>query len=86
MTIKIDKKTIRQDRILRICMKTGIPLSILALISLWVGQYAGSPALGKVFVISVILAIPIGLLYNIRFMMLSIREVRRQQAQQRQSD
>lgn len=86
MTIKIDKKTIRQDRILRICMKTGIPLSILALISLWGGQYAGSPALGKVFVISVILAIPIGLLYNIRFMMLSIREVRRQQAQQRQSD
>ncbi|MFN3879903.1 MAG: hypothetical protein ACK4L8_00555 [Nitrincola lacisaponensis] len=86
MTIKIDKKAIRQDRILRICMKTGIPLSVLALISLWVGQYAGSLALGKVFVVSVFFAIPIGLLYNVRFMMLSIREVRRQQAEQRQSD
>ncbi|KGK42398.1 hypothetical protein LH51_07730 [Nitrincola sp. A-D6] len=82
MTIKIDKKIIRQDAFLRICMKTGIPLSIIAVISLWTGQYAGSAALGMLFIVSASLAIVIGLAYNIRFVMLSIREAKRQQAEQ----
>lgn len=82
MTIKVDKKMIRQDPFLRICMKTGIPLSILAVISLWIGQYAGSMALGMVFIFSTALAIVIGLAYNIRFVMLSIRDVKRQQAEE----
>lgn len=82
MTIKVDKKMIRQDPFLRICMKTGIPLSILAVISLWIGQYAGSLALGMVFIFSTALAIVIGLAYNIRFVMLSIRDVKRQQAEE----
>ncbi|WP_417581171.1 hypothetical protein [Nitrincola sp.] len=82
MTIIVDKKVIRQDPFLRICMKTGIPLSIMAVISLWIGQYAGSMALGMLFVFSTALAIVIGLAYNIRFVMLSIREVKRQQAEE----
>ena len=80
MTIIIDKKSIRRDKLLRFCMFTGIPLSILAVISLWIGQYAGSPALGMVFVISAALAVTIGLVYNVRFVILSIREVKRQQS------
>jgi hypothetical protein len=82
MTIKVDKKMIRQDPFLRICMKTGIPLTILAVISLWVGQYAGSMALGMVFIFSTAMAVVIGLAYNIRFVMLSIRDVKRQQAEE----
>ncbi|TVQ66635.1 MAG: hypothetical protein EA373_13165 [Oceanospirillales bacterium] len=61
-------------------MFSGIPLSILAVISLWIGQYAGSPILGMVFVISAALAVTIGLVYNVRFVILSIREVKRQQS------
>ncbi len=83
MTIKIDKKSIRRDKLLRFCMYTGIPLSILAVISLWVGQYAGSTMLGRVFVLSAALAVVIGLVYNVRFMILSIREIKKQQADQR---
>ena len=82
MTIKVDKKMIRQDPFLRICMKTGIPLSIIAVISLWTGQYAGSAALGMLFIFSAALAIVIGLAYNVRFVMLSIRDVKRQQAEE----
>lgn len=84
MTITLDKKSIRRDKLLRFCMYTGIPLSILAVIALWIGQYAGSPFLGKVFVISAALAVVIGLIYNVRFVILSIREVKRQQASKRQ--
>lgn len=80
MTIKIDKKSIRRDGLLRFCMRAGIPLSIIAVMSLWIGQYAGSPVLGKVFIISAALAVVIGLVYNTRFMILSIREVKRQQS------
>lgn len=82
MSIKVDKKVIRRDPFLRICMKTGIPLSIMAVISLWVGQYAGSMALGMLFILATALAIMIGLAYNIRFVMLSIRDIKRQQAEQ----
>lgn|GEM_PF-874859 len=82
MVIKVDKKVIRQDPFLRICMKTGIPLSIIAVISLWTGQSIGSAVLGMLFIVSASLAIVIGLAYNIRFVMLSIREVRRQQAEE----
>lgn len=79
MTIKIDKKKIRRDGLLRFCMKTGIPLSIIAVISLWVGQYLGSPELGMLFVVTAVPAVMIGLIYNIRFVILSVREVKRQQ-------
>ncbi len=56
MVIKVDKKVIRQDPFLRICMKTGIPLSIIAVISLWTGQSIGSAALGMLFIVSASLA------------------------------
>ncbi|MCD8513164.1 MAG: hypothetical protein LRY63_07265 [Nitrincola sp.] len=84
MTITLDKKSIRRDKLLRFCMYTGIPLSLVAVFSLWIGQYAGSPFLGKIFVISAALAVVIGLIYNVRFVILSIREVKRQQASNRQ--
>lgn len=80
MTITIDKKSIRRDKLLRFCMFTGIPLSILAVMSLWIGQYVGSSALGKVFVLSAALAVMIGLVYNVRFVILSIRDVKRQKS------
>lgn len=85
MKITLDKKSIRRDALLRFCMYTGIPLSLLAVLTLWIGQYAGSVFLGKVFVISAATAVAIGLVYNVRFVILSIREVKKQQAQQRQN-
>lgn len=84
MTIKIDKKAIRRDGLLRFCMRAGIPLSVIAVISLWIGQYVGSPTLGKVFIISAALAVVIGLVYNVRFTILSIRDVKRQRSSERQ--
>ncbi|KAA0874373.1 hypothetical protein [Nitrincola tapanii] len=84
MTIKLDKKKIRQDALLRICMYTGIPLSVLAIASLWLGQTLGSPLLGMVFMFSTALAILIGLIYNVRFVILSVRSLREQQAQEAQ--
>lgn len=79
MAIKLDKKAIRRDPLLRVCMYAGIPASVLAVFSLWVGQAIGSSLLGLLFLFSTAIAIVAGLVYNVRFVMLSVRELKAQQ-------
>lgn len=71
---QIDKKAIRSDRWMRRFMLSGIPLALISIVSLWVGQWLGSPALGKLFIVTAAGAIVIGLAYNIRFVMLAVRQ------------
>ncbi len=74
----IDKQKIRSDKWMQLFMKTGIPASVVAVLSLLVGQWLQSPALGKVFILTAAAAIIIGLLYNLRFVQLSLRQLREQ--------
>jgi hypothetical protein len=72
----IDKQAIRADKYLRLMMKTGLPLALIALLSLWAGRVFGSPGIGLLFFISCPLALLIGFAYNIRYVMLAVRQRR----------
>ncbi|HEY5718507.1 MAG TPA: hypothetical protein VIS52_08425, partial [Motiliproteus sp.] len=67
------KQQIRQDRHLRWMMHAGIPIALIAIVSLWLGQTLGSRALGMLFVVSLPAALLLGLAYNIRYLMLANR-------------
>jgi len=77
---QIDRKEIRSDKWMRRFMYSGIPIALISIASLWLGQWLGSPALGKLFIVSATAALVIGLAYNIRFVMLAVRQ--QQKAQQ----
>lgn len=68
-----DKHEIRQDRHLRWMMRAGIPIALIAIASLWIGQAIGSSGLGILFFITLPIALVLGLAYNIRFMFLANR-------------
>jgi len=76
---QIDKKQIRSDKWMRRFMYSGIPIALISIASLWVGQWLGSPALGQLFIVSAAAALVIGMAYNLRFVILAVRQ---QQAQQ----
>ncbi|SEQ27182.1 hypothetical protein SAMN03080615_00993 [Amphritea atlantica] len=75
----IDKKQIRSDRWLKMMMRTGVPVAIVSILCLWLGQLMASPALGSVFLVTMPIALLIGFIYNIRYVMLALR-ARRQAA------
>ncbi|MBP0047179.1 hypothetical protein H9C73_00400 [Marinobacterium sp. AK62] len=62
--------SIHADPWLKRCMKLGIPLAILCVASLWLGQVLGSPALGWVFLLTLPPVLLLGLTYNLRFLLL----------------
>lgn len=64
------KASIHSDPWLRRCMKLGIPLAILCVLSLWLGQTMGSPALGWIFVLTLPPVLLLGLTYNLRYLLL----------------
>jgi hypothetical protein len=74
----IDKKQIRKDKWLQRLMKTGLPLAVVSIASLWIGHFSTSEVFGKVFLVTMPLALVIGFAYNIRYVMLSIREQKKQ--------
>lgn len=76
---RIDKKLIRKDKWMRRFMYTGLPIALIAVISLWLGQWLGSPALGKLFIVSAAGALAIGMAYNVRFVILSVRALKAEQ-------
>ncbi len=76
----IDKKEIRKDKWLKILMKTGLPLALISIISLWVGHFSTSEIFGKLFLVTMPLALVIGFAYNVRYVVLSIREQKKQSA------
>jgi len=71
-----DKNKISADIWLQRLMKTGLPLMVVCILSLWLGQTLGSPALGWVFVLSAPLVLLIGFAYNLRFLLLVQRRKR----------
>ncbi len=76
----IDKKEIRSDKWMSLLIKTGIPIAIISIISLWVGWYFKLPELGNLFIITAAIALALGMVYNVRFVILSVRQVKAKQA------
>lgn len=72
----IDKKEIRSDKWMRIFMKIGLPIAGISILSLWVGWFFKIPALGNLFIVTAAIAIAIGMIYNVRFVILSVRQVK----------
>ncbi|MCP4595133.1 hypothetical protein [Neptuniibacter sp.] len=72
----LDKKEIRSDKWMQIFIKTGIPVAIVSVICLWVGWFFKIPALGNIFIITAAIALVIGMSYNVRFVILSVRQLK----------
>lgn len=77
-TVKADRQAIRSDKYLRLMMKTGIPLALISIVSLWLARTIGSDGLGLLFFITCPLALAIGFGYNIRYVSLAVRRQRQQ--------
>ena len=71
-----DNNKISADIWLQRLMKTGLPLMLVSILSLWLGQMLGSSALGWVFVLTSPLVLLIGFAYNLRFLLLVQRRKR----------
>jgi len=75
-----ENNKIGADPWLRRLMKTGIPLAVVCILSLWLGQTLGVPVLGWVFVLTAPLALLIGFAYNLRYLLLVQRRKRARQS------
>lgn len=75
----IDKKEIRSDKWMKLLIRTGIPIAIISIISLWIGWYFKVPALGNLFIVTAAVALVLGLTYNVRFVILSVRQLKEKQ-------
>ncbi|MGY8868937.1 MAG: hypothetical protein ACKVJE_00730 [Pseudomonadales bacterium] len=71
------KQKIRSDKWLQRLMKAGIPLAIVSVASLWLGHLLANPAFGKLFIVTLPLALLVGFTYNIRYVVLAVREQRK---------
>ncbi|MBN3562373.1 hypothetical protein [Aliamphritea spongicola] len=61
------------DRWLQRLMKTGIPVALISVLSLWLAWWLQSLALGSVFLVTMVIALGLGFAYNIRLVILSLR-------------
>jgi archaellum biogenesis protein FlaJ (TadC family) len=75
-----ENNKIGTDRWLQRLMKTGIPLAIVCILSLWLGQTLGLPLLGWVFVLTAPPVLLIGFAYNLRYLLLVQRRKRTRQS------
>lgn len=75
-----ENNRIGSDIWLRRLMKTGIPLALICILSLWLGQTFGVPELGWLFVLSAPLVLLIGFAYNLRYLLLVQRRKRTRQS------
>jgi len=78
----LDKKAIRSDKWMQLLIKTGIPIALISVICLWVGHYFKIPELGSVFIVTAATALAIGMIYNVRFVILSVRQLKEKNKQQ----
>jgi uncharacterized membrane protein len=79
----IDKKEIRSDKWMNRLIKIGIPIAAISIISLWVGWYFKLPELGNLFIVTAAIAITLGMIYNVRFVILSVRQIKAKQAKEK---
>lgn len=79
---QIDRKQIRADKWMRRFMFSGVPIALISIVSLWLGQWLVSPALGQLFIVSAGAAVAIGAVYNVRFVILSLRQIRARESDQ----
>ncbi len=78
-SIQEERQEIRKDRYLRILKNTGIPLAIISVACLWLGNALTSDALGKVFIVTMPLVLLIGFTYNVRYLILALRLKKQQE-------
>ncbi|GAA0698005.1 hypothetical protein GCM10009104_28050 [Marinobacterium maritimum] len=71
-----EKNKIHSDLWLKRLMRTGIPLALICVLSLWLGQWVGSGVLGWVFILTLPPVLVIGLAYNLRYLLLMQRAKR----------
>lgn len=71
-----EKNKIHSDLWLKRLMRTGIPLAVVCVLSLWLGQWIGSGLLGWVFILTLPPVLVIGLAYNLRYLLLMQRAKR----------
>ncbi len=67
---------VTDDGWLRLMMKIGIPMVVISIASLWISQLMAVTWLFPVFIVTGALALLMGLLYNVRFVLLSVRRSR----------
>ncbi|WP_299181317.1 hypothetical protein [uncultured Neptuniibacter sp.] len=72
----LDKKEIRSDIWMQRLIKTGIPIAVISVISLWTGWFFKIPELGNLFIVTAAIALFLGLIYNVRFVILSVRQLK----------
>lgn len=72
--VEEERQSIRSDRHLQWMSKTGIPLAIISIASLWIGREFNIPQLGTLFLIFMPLTLVIGFSYNIRYFILAARD------------
>jgi len=75
----LDKKEIRSDKWMQFFIKSGIPIAIISIICLWVGWFFKIPSLGQLFIVTAAIALAIGMAYNVRFVILSVRQIKEKQ-------
>lgn len=78
----VDKKAIRSDKWMQLLIKTGIPVAVVSIICLWVGWFFKIPGLGQVFMLTAAIALILGMVYNVRFVILSVRQIKAQNKDQ----
>ena len=69
---------VTDDSWLRMMMKIGIPMAVISIASLWISQLMAVTWLFPLFVVTAGFALLMGLLYNVRFVLLSVRRSREQ--------
>ncbi|WP_415883180.1 hypothetical protein ACMXYR_01140 [Neptuniibacter sp. QD29_5] len=75
----LDKKEIRSDKWMQLFIKSGVPIAIISIICLWVGWFFKIPSLGQIFIVTAAIALAIGMAYNVRFVILSVRQLKEKQ-------
>lgn len=78
MSDEEDGSKVTDDSWLRMMMKVGVPMAVISIASLWISQLMGVSWLFPLFVVTACFALLMGLLYNVRFVLLSVRRSREQ--------
>ena len=67
---------VRDDKWLKRLAKLGLPIAVVSIACLIIGQLVSSVLLGTVFIVTATIALAIGFIYNMRFISLSAKQRR----------